>query len=168
MERFFYSASRLGFFTESMHGALTRLAPDPDWAPSEESETIPPMVEVIVRESMIPADAVELSADEYRMLIDGQAQCQEIVPGPDGRPILVPPPAPTPEQLAGRAGAERDRLLSEAAIRIAPLQDAVDIGEATAADEAALLAWKQYRVKLNRISQQEGYPSTIEWPQKPG
>jgi hypothetical protein len=168
IERFYYSASALGFCTASAYGQLTELVPDPAWVPTEDdSATVAPLIEVVVRESIIPADAVELSAVEYRRLIDGQANCLEIVPGPDGYPMLVPPPAPTAEQLAARAVAERDALLAEAAIRIAPLQDAVDIGEAMPADEADLLAWKQYRVKLNRITQQAGYPQSIDWPPKP-
>lgn len=77
------------------------------------------------------------------------------------------PPTYTDEQLAQMARDKRDQLLGEAAIRIAPLQDAVDIGEATDAETALLKSWKQYRVALNRIDQQEGYPSTISWPTVP-
>ena len=63
--------------------------------------------------------------------------------------------------------AQRDVLLTQAALRIAPLQDAVDLGDATAAEEAALKAWKQYRVKLMRIEQQEGFPAAVVWPGAP-
>lgn len=62
----------------------------------------------------------------------------------------------------------RDRLLSDAATRIAPLADAADLGEATPAEEAELKAWKRYRVDLNRIQLQPGFPSTINWPVAPG
>jgi hypothetical protein len=62
---------------------------------------------------------------------------------------------------------ERDSRLSIAALRIAPLQDAQDLGEATSAEEAALLSWKRYRVALNRVEQQGGYPHVIEWPSPP-
>lgn len=50
---------------------------------------------------------------------------------------------------------------------IAPLQDAVDLGEATQAESAALVAWKRYRVALNRLHEQPGYPITIDWPAAP-
>lgn len=60
--------------------------------------------------------------------------------------------------------AKRDTLMAEATARIAPLQDAVDLDEATSAEQAALTAWKRYRVQLNRIEQQAGYPDTIDWP----
>jgi hypothetical protein len=63
---------------------------------------------------------------------------------------------------------ERDSCLRNAAIRIAPLQDAQELGEATAEEAAALLKWKRYRVDLSRVEGQPGYPLTIEWPTPPG
>ena len=65
------------------------------------------------------------------------------------------------------ANLERDRRLAEAALRIAPLQDAVDLDNATAADVANLKLWKQYRVAVNRVSDQPGFPETIDWPTPP-
>ncbi|MDR7285689.1 hypothetical protein J2X84_004539 [Pseudomonas corrugata] len=50
---------------------------------------------------------------------------------------------------------------------IAPLQDAVDIDEATAAEILLLKAWKKYRVALNRVPEQAGYPTVIGWPVDP-
>lgn len=64
--------------------------------------------------------------------------------------------------------AKRDQLLREAATRISPLQDAVELGEATATEEASLKKWKQYRVAVNRVDQQPGFPASIEWPSVPG
>lgn len=82
------------------------------------------------------------------------------------------PPAPVPapltaDELVALANDRRDQLLAEAAIRITPLQYAVDIGESTPESEAELLAWKQYWVALDRITQQAGYPAAVEWPVKP-
>lgn len=74
---------------------------------------------------------------------------------------------PTADEVLRGALAERDLRLSLAAIRIAPLQDAVDLGESTPEEEAALLAWKRYRVQLNRVDQQVGFPQEIEWPKQP-
>ena len=59
------------------------------------------------------------------------------------------------------------RLLEDAALRIAPLQDAVDIDEATEDEIASLKDWKKYRVALNRIPDQPGYPQSIDWPAVP-
>jgi hypothetical protein len=63
--------------------------------------------------------------------------------------------------------AARDGLLYEAGLRIAPLQDAVDLEKATKEEKELLRAWKSYRVDLNRIEDQAGFPSNIDWPTPP-
>ncbi|WP_433886050.1 tail fiber assembly protein [Pseudomonas vranovensis] len=62
---------------------------------------------------------------------------------------------------------KRDTFLTAASTRIAPLQDAIDLGEATPSEEAELLEWKRYRVELNRVHKQEGFPQNIQWPSMP-
>lgn len=79
-----------------------------------------------------------------------------------------PPSPPSDEQLAFAALTQRASLMEWASLQIAPLQDAVDLDEATAEETARLKALKQYRVALNRLEQQEGWPATIEWPTFPG
>lgn len=69
--------------------------------------------------------------------------------------------------LVARTLGVRDGLLYEAGLRIAPLQDAVDLNRATDEEEAALLQWKGYRIELNRIEDQGGFPSDIQWPAPP-
>ncbi|PTQ68131.1 tail fiber assembly protein [Pseudomonas sp. GV071] len=66
-----------------------------------------------------------------------------------------------------RAKATRDGRLSYATTRIAPLQDAVDLDEATTTEVEQLRLWKLYRVQLNRIEQQVGFPAQIDWPVAP-
>ncbi|WP_353847390.1 tail fiber assembly protein [Pseudomonas sp.] len=61
----------------------------------------------------------------------------------------------------------RNSLLQLAGAQVAPLQDAEELGIATEAESAALLAWKRYRVELSRIDQQAGFPKAIEWPDAP-
>lgn len=61
----------------------------------------------------------------------------------------------------------RDDLLGVAALRIAPLQDAVDLGSASEEESASLLLWKQYRVDLGRIAAQDGFPESVVWPVAP-
>lgn len=65
------------------------------------------------------------------------------------------------------AYATRDSLLAVATVRVGPLQDAVDTGRATDEDTARLMLWKGYRVDLNRIDQQAGFPQDIQWPPSP-
>ncbi|EKQ0848299.1 tail fiber assembly protein, partial [Salmonella enterica] len=45
----------------------------------------------------------------------------------------------------------KSRLLQMASEKIAPLQDAVDLNEATDKEKASLLAWKKYRVQVSRV-----------------
>jgi hypothetical protein len=80
-------------------------------------------------------------------------------------PEREPPPVPVP--TAAEMLAQRDALLAQAALRIAPLEDAIDLDLETPEDIEALTAWKQYRVELNRIEQQAGFPDAIEWPVAP-
>ncbi|ELF2654837.1 TPA: tail fiber assembly protein [Escherichia coli] len=56
-------------------------------------------------------------------------------------------------------------LMATAQVSIAPLQDAIDIGIATEEENAQLLAWKNYRVLLNRVDTSAA-PS-LKWPDKP-
>ncbi|OUM04719.1 phage tail protein [Pseudomonas syringae] len=69
--------------------------------------------------------------------------------------------------LASAALLVRDQRLQEATTRIAPLQYAVELEDATEAEKASLLEWKRYSVKLNRIEQSPDYPFQIEWPSLP-
>lgn len=70
-------------------------------------------------------------------------------------------------RLTAEANAQKSYLLAYATTQIAPLQDAVDLDIATPAETALLTAWKQYRVAVNRINMQAGFPETITWPVQP-
>ncbi|MEG0433401.1 MAG: tail fiber assembly protein [Morganella sp. (in: enterobacteria)] len=78
---------------------------------------------------------------------------------------LLAPPPPTKEQLIEQAEAKKQRLMAEATVLMAPLQDADDIGEATDEESAQLKAWKKYRVALNRVDTSTA--PDIDWPVKP-
>jgi hypothetical protein len=117
--------------------------------------------------------AIEITEDQYQEALLGM-MLGLIVTIDDGFKVEVPVPPepspmpePTPEELRVQAIAQRDQHLALAAIRIAPVQDAIDIGEATDDELTALGAWKQYRIALNRIEQQAGFPHTISWPSSP-
>lgn len=70
-------------------------------------------------------------------------------------------------QLLAAVLAENAKRRAVADDAIAPLQDAFDVDDATAAELALLTAWKKYRVALNRLPEQPGYPNTIDWPVVP-
>lgn len=71
----------------------------------------------------------------------------------------------TQEELVTLANSEKQKLMAAAATAIAPLQDAVDIDEATDAEIALLQAWKKYRVLLNRVDTSNA--PDVEWPPVP-
>lgn len=121
------------------------------------SEPMPGAVEITFEQYQ---DAIEKMGKGYSVSVEGGAF--ELIP-----PQLPEDVPPTDEELGAIALGMRDKLLSEAATRIAPLQDAVDLGEATDAEVAALAAWKRYRVALNRLPDQVGYPNDIDWPAPP-
>ncbi|EAA0974566.1 TPA: tail fiber assembly protein [Salmonella enterica subsp. enterica serovar 4,5,12:b:-] len=56
----------------------------------------------------------------------------------------------------------KSRLLLMASGKIAPLQDAVDLDEATDKEKASLLAWRKYRVLVNRLD-----TTNPDWPYVP-
>lgn len=71
------------------------------------------------------------------------------------------------QELAATAVSEIAQRRMEADMRIAPLQDAVELDEATEAETASLREWKRYRIALSRLPEQPGYPLSIEWPALP-
>lgn len=71
------------------------------------------------------------------------------------------------EQLRTAVIADTARRRGIADAAIAPLQDAVDLDEATDSEVALLKEWKRYRVALNRLPDQPGYPAEIDWPAPP-
>jgi hypothetical protein len=72
-----------------------------------------------------------------------------------------------PADPAVVAGIECARRRAIADYETPPLQSAVDLDEATDEDIARLKAWKKYRVELNRLTDQVGYPIDINWPISP-
>jgi len=71
------------------------------------------------------------------------------------------------EQLLVAVVAETATRRAVADSAIAPLQDAVDFDVATEAEAVELTGWKKYRIALNRVPDQPGYPATIDWPAPP-
>lgn len=79
--------------------------------------------------------------------------------------VTAPAPAvPCMTEILAMNIIARDQLLATAAVRIAPLQDAMDLGDATAADAELLRRWKQYRVLVNRLDLAVATPL---WPEAP-
>lgn len=101
----------------------------------------------------------------------------------EGRDIYEVDPATVPKEVLGNykyldgvfidirpnetemAALIKTLRTAEANEAIAPLQDAVDLGMATIEETDLLLAWKKYRVLLNRIDVLNA--PDIFWPKKP-
>ncbi|WP_426235724.1 tail fiber assembly protein [Pseudomonas sp. TWP3-2] len=71
-------------------------------------------------------------------------------------------------QISAEVLTRRDALLRDAVLRIAPLQYAEDIGDASHEEQLQLLEWKLYSVELNRVEKQPGFPGELNWPVVPG
>jgi len=69
----------------------------------------------------MPADAVAISGEEHRALIEGQSQGRAIACDDDGRPCLAPVPRVTLAQLRARAVARTKREAARRIEAIAPL-----------------------------------------------
>ncbi|MNJ30611.1 Caudovirales tail fiber assembly protein [compost metagenome] len=135
---YYYSASNRAFYTKETHG-----------------ENMPDDVKG------------PISEEDHAELLNGQSNRKEIAPDDTGWPVLKDPPPPTFEELTVMASGERSRLMALATVEIAPLQDAVDVGDATPEEEARLVTWKQYRIAVSRTTQQPGWPTDVDWPESP-
>ncbi len=80
---------------------------------------------------------------------------------------IAPYEPPSNEHLLPAAKATQQRLMQEAGLAMAPLQDAIDLGVATPEQGEHLNAWKFYRIELSEVPQQPGWPRTMVWPDKP-
>lgn len=114
---------------------------------------------------LIPEDAIEVTPDKYNELMRGQAEGKQITSDKDGNPVLTDPPALSKAQQVALAENQKSSLMTEAALAVSPLQDAVDLGDSNPAEEALLKSWKQYRVILNRLDLSKA--PDISWPVKP-
>lgn len=133
----------------------------------------------VVREIIEPGydlDGIEYPIDERfpPELVSTMVEVTDVDPRPDqnwtyengvfSQPI---PYQRTSEEILASNTASRDAFLTRAALAIAPLQDAVDLDEATSLEVALLKKWKQYRVALNRIQLQADFPEPVQWPVEP-
>ena len=128
---------------------------NPVWANAEHT-----MIDLTVRFAEIPEDlpftASPDDCEEHGRAIFAAAAAGEYGPVAE----YLPPPAPTPEELAAQATAKRNQLLAESDWTQLP-----DARAAMGAEKAA--EWDAYRQALRDITDQPGYPAEINWPVKP-
>ncbi|ATI63784.1 tail fiber assembly protein [Edwardsiella tarda] len=125
----------------------------------------PGVIEVTIQHSILgvvpftalPSDVMDYGRDIYARCLNG-----------DFGPILVAESTPTvvsSDEPANTAEQKKQSLLTMATNAIAPLQDAVDLSEATPDEEARLKAWKRFRVEVNRVDTSAA--PNISWPAQP-
>ncbi len=77
---------------------------------------------------------------------------------------LMQTPAQQAEALALGTIAQLRREADQA---LAPLADAAALDMASETEKAKLTDWQRYRVLLNRVPEQAGWPTDIDWPELP-
>ncbi|WP_185752780.1 tail fiber assembly protein [Pseudomonas fluorescens] len=77
------------------------------------------------------------------------------------------PPVLTDAELKAAALSQRDALLSQANEATAGMADAFLADLLSDADKAMFKAYAAYKLALNKIDKQPGYPTTITWPTSP-
>lgn len=119
---------------------------------------------------VVSVDGIDVAiSDRYTpefvaALIECDESVSEGMAYSEGTFSLYVAPAPTPAEILAQNTAMRDLLISQASLAMAPLQDAVDLDEATADETALLKQWKLYRVAVNRVD------LTVQdcaWPARP-
>lgn len=124
----------------------------------------------------------QLDEDGKVINVFGSPQDPDVWPGviemQDDDPRYIAFISPDPLIVANLALQELVRLAAaqKAALteRISQINDAVDYGDATAAELAELpqrveqlAAWKRYATLLGRVTKQPGWYSVVDWPAQP-
>ncbi|EPW8137109.1 hypothetical protein B6J47_20385 [Klebsiella pneumoniae] len=133
----------------------------------------------------LPLDVVEISAEEYRdFYLSINNECRVYAKNKafevsDKRPsryhtwdgsslswvITEGSRALMDSDLISSNINKKQNLMAIASTKMAPLQDAVDIGIATDDEKTTLDKWKNYRVALNRLSVTSS--NIVDWPAIP-
>lgn len=74
-----------------------------------------------------------------------------------------------PSSLAMQMRSERTNRFDKVSTTLtsSALVQKVELGLATPAEEAALLAYKQFFIAMSEVNKQPGYPLSVAWPQIP-
>lgn len=106
----------------------------------------------------IPSDAIDITEDEYKSILYGQAAGKIISADFAGKPVLREQSPQTAEQLTSAVRTKRDRLIAET--------DYLVLIDYPITPEKLELV-KTYRQLLRDITKQPGFPTTIDWPPMP-
>ncbi|HEP0018352.1 TPA: tail fiber assembly protein [Klebsiella aerogenes] len=115
--------------------------------------------------NIIPADAINISEEQYQLLLEGQRNGKFIQADSSGSPELVDEFPLAHTELVAIVKVQRSEFLATANTEIAWRQDALDAGIATEDETATLAAWRKYRVLLMRVD--VSMAPEINWPEPP-
>lgn len=119
---------------------------------------IPDMLEVANPACLIPANAVEITAEHHAELLAGESEGKVIAWGDDGYPVLVDPPLPSPEFFAGVERAWRDGQLAATDGIVSRHRDELEEGLETTLTPTQYTELQAYRRALRN------WPETGEFP----
>lgn len=114
-----------------------------------------------------PDDLIDIDDETYAAFCQNPPKGKTRGANSQGYPAWVDVSPPTPEDERRSAEFIKRQRMDEAARIMAPLEDAIELDIATDAEKVALLAWKKYRVLLNRVDISTAPGGDIEWPQQP-
>ncbi|HDR9201028.1 TPA: phage tail protein [Burkholderia vietnamiensis] len=104
------------------------------------------------------ANVVDITDDEWRALIGGQARGKRAVLDPSKRVVLIDPPAPSREDVAVSMRGKRDSAMDATDWLVSRHQDEKLIGNGTTLTAAQFSILIKYRQALRDISGADGWP----------
>ena len=124
------------------------------------------LAELYKENDSLPNDVIKVDANTFNKFSpENKPEGKVVGCYKNGRPCWVNEPPPSEEDSVIYADIYRSSELKRATEVIAPLQDADELGVATADEKSRLLAMKKYRIALNRIDASAA--PDIEWPEAP-
>lgn len=115
----------------------------------------------------IPASAVEISDELFLRTIEERDGIWRYTDGKVSKHPLPNASNIVETELRAAAMARRDELLAEADQQTVGMADAYIAGLLDADDMQRFKAYAAYKLALNKIHKQPGYPQNVAWPQLP-
>lgn len=112
----------------------------------------------LVHGDKIPVGSVEITSEQYQLLLEGQAAGKPIKGDDKGNPFNADPQPVSDEQLSVIERSKRDNLIAATDYLVMP-----DYPIGT----ELLDKVKVYRQLLRDITEQDGFPTVIGWPINP-
>lgn len=144
---------------------------DPDWTPPlidvPDMEAAHPTVAVDNPDCRLPSDAVAVSEETYRAMLEAQAEGKAWAADESGQPVAVDPPAPTEDELRERLRAQRAALIADASAMLDRHRNQKEFGLATTLTDAKAAEWALYLQALRDMPDTAPDLANPVWPVPP-